>query len=862
MHSWLGLAAAAALLGAPRNSSLAAAAVAPATGTAPAPLAAALTRARATASEPYTSATFSFRLVVPDGWSAEEAEASATALRLELRPERAAERVRATVRVVSAGAFADAAAVLREALAKVEADEQYKDVEELERRIAGRSVPGISVELRGEPGRLRQAYLVEAERLFILEEAVTGRDFGAWKDEFDDLWSTFAFLEPTDEDLHERRLRAAAERCGSEVQWAQSWEEAAERARRESKLVLAVVRALPGFDISDETLTESFMDPDVIELVSERFVPLRYRLGMDAPFERQEVYGLSATTFGSSALVVTPEGRVFAHERAPFDWFLRDVVARPGFPAGPALRAAKDPLARAEQRVRRGELPAALAELADAAGREIHRARAGILRRMRRGEEALAELAAAREAAGAEGALDVDIDLDEALVLARLGRLEKALERVERALAGAPNHARAPEAQHLRGALQYASGARSAAERTWRRLVDEAPESRWAWKAAGTLLGTAWLLDRGGAVAWPPEEQYSALLVPPFDPGDASEPAALEREAVRYLVSRQEADGSWFSPTEFGRSDPVAADDFELATAAMCVQALLAQPTDAEAQSAAKRGLAWLLAAHARLVESAEPAVFMNYAGWSRAALLACLADCLRARFGDDDLERVATGLVAELAALQNEGGGWSYLVSGDPAARVAADVSMSFQTAAVLLALQRAADAGIEVPEDVLERGLDCLASMRAPDGTYLYLLQHGGAASPQMNPPGAAGRGPGCALALLRGGRTDEKELRGTLELFVRHRGGLTKELGKALMHAGADSQGSHYVLFDQANTAAAIAALGKRERVRFGEALLEELALARVDGGGFLDNPLLGVACGTSQALLALEALRQGS
>ena len=92
----------------------------------------------------------------------------------------------------------------------------------------------------------------------------------------------------------------------------------------------------------------------------------------------------------------------------------------------------------------------------------------------------------------------------------------------------------------------------------------------------------------------------------------------------------------------------------------------------------------------------------------------------------------------------------------------------------------------------------------------------------------------------------------MRDALGLFVRLRAGLSKELGKVLMHTGPAAQGSHYILFDYANAAAAIAELPKLERRRYREPLMEDLLRARTEDGGFLDNPSRGIPFGAGMAL----------
>ena len=114
----------------------------------------------------------------------------------------------------------------------------------------------------------------------------------------------------------------------------------------------------------------------------------------------------------------------------------------------------------------------------------------------------------------------------------------------------------------------------------------------------------------------------------------------------------------------------------------------------------------------------------------------------------------------------------------------------------------------------------------------------------------PGAAGRGPLCALALHRGDRADLDLVRKTLSIFDRHREALGRERQKALMHTGLDGQGSHYLMFDYATAAAAVRALPEAERGPRRRAVLEEILAARPARSTVLD-----VASGSITARPAL-------
>jgi hypothetical protein len=184
----------------------------------------------------------------------------------------------------------------------------------------------------------------------------------------------------------------------------------------------------------------------------------------------------------------------------------------------------------------------------------------------------------------------------------------------------------------------------------------------------------------------------------------------------------------------------------------------------------------------------------------------------------------------------------------------------MSFTTAAVVLALLAAENAGFDVPRALTERGLDTIERAGSGRLTYEYMVLPSG---PTREQPGASagdtGRGPVCTLALLRGGRASVETVEDALRRFDDTRDTYASELGKTLMHTGPDGQGSHYLMFDYANAAFAVAALPGSRRTRYRKAVLSEVLRAHTEEGAFLDTVLNGRAYGSAMALLALDALR---
>jgi hypothetical protein len=240
-------------------------------------------------------------------------------------------------------------------------------------------------------------------------------------------------------------LTELAARCGSELEWAQDWDDAATRARREDRLVLVYVRDQRGFAISDAAMIGPFMDEDVVAWVRERCVPLKFdRHADDAPFEDPAVFGLGPLTFGLAVLLTTPSGEVVAQTCLPTTEgvaaLLDQTFAKQAAPSGARDGSNAAALERARAAFERCELDRALAESQRIDDAEAHVLRARIHRARMQGTDALRELDAAREA-GAESAR---IAVLRAEILLRGGDAVAARDAAQSALEGPPRRRRSP----------------------------------------------------------------------------------------------------------------------------------------------------------------------------------------------------------------------------------------------------------------------------------------------------------------------------------------------------------------------------------------------------------------------------------
>jgi len=813
----------------------------------------------------YSNPSFGFRLELPDGWIHREQD-EGESLRLWLEPEDLSHHVQVLVRVNPPELVNDPRGAREQALDSIRGDQGFFDQETITAPIAERDALGVMVDSQGSGThyRLRLLFLAEHDQLYFLQSIVLAGESDEWAAAIEAIWDSFAFIPLSEERRARKRLEGLAARSGSEVDWAETWEEAAELARASRKLILVMANMGTGFQMSDQAMTGSFMEQDVIELVQERYVPLRLWGGMQVPLEDSDRYGLGPSTSGSALMLVRPDGRVVREGGGmAHDLLLEGLTLDPDFP-GPPAPTLETPLEQARLHLRRGELARAAAILAHPETACERRLRADLHRLQREGQEALGHLRAARESPGAEE-LAVDLDVDEAVILLRMARFAEAAALLERVVGEHSEHERIPEAVWWLGALHNRLGDPERAELVWNRLIASHPESRWAWMAAGSLTGTAFALGLGERLDWPAEELRAEWRRPVYAPLPSSEAARAAEDAIEYLLDHQRLDGTWIHPTELGQFTPDDPNPFILPTTAICALSLLPHRDRAEAEAAVDAALDWVLVECERGRTADEPRYFMDYTVWGHAYALWLLAECASEGLGEaGSLRGTAEGIVDALRAKQMPTGGWTYFNTRDVASdEHEVDQSESFVTAAVTLALLRSGEVGFEAQQEMIRKAVNCLARMSRGEGTFAYTLHHGREGAGRDLPRSeAAGRGPLCALALYRGGLGrlgSRQEIRFSLGTFLAHREQLGRERGKMLIHAGPDGQGSHYLLFDYATCAAAISELPEEERVGYREPLLEDLLRTRCEEGAFLDWPVMGRACGTGLALMALNELQ---
>ncbi|MEZ5300458.1 MAG: hypothetical protein R3F11_07330 [Verrucomicrobiales bacterium] len=247
---------------------------------------------------------------------------------------------------------------------------------------------------------------------------------------------------------------------------------------------------------------------------------------------------------------------------------------------------------------------------------------------------------------------------------------------------------------------------------------------------AGANAGAGASVEAGPAAGADPRIDQAAPGADAPPPSPEQIQAAIDR-GVAFLVADQNKDGSWGTPTQTKGLNiyapvPGAHGAFRAAITAMCIHALIetgAPDRDETAAAALRRAEDWLLDNLGDVRRADATAIYNVWAhGYSLGALAA-----MHQRTPESESERRSR--IAELIAVQYDrltryeavAGGWGYYDFDVGAQRPAAS-SISFTTAAVLVGMADARDAGFPPPEDLVKRAADSIRRQQKGDFTYLY--------------------------------------------------------------------------------------------------------------------------------------------
>lgn len=247
-------------------------------------------------------------------------------------------------------------------------------------------------------------------------------------------------------------------------------------------------------------------------------------------------------------------------------------------------------------------------------------------------------------------------------------------------------------------------------------------------------------------------------------------PEAID-DGVAFLVKSQQPDGSWGTggrTTGWDLLDDVPGSHhaFRDATTSLCVLALRAA---GGAEEARRRGLEFLLTR----AGSRRSSGGQIYNVWAHCYMTHALAVEARHDPGNLAIREACARQIRDLERYQTVVGGWNYYDGPVSTTPVNLDPT-SFGTAATLVALWEAREAGIAVPDEMVRRAIRRLEACRFPDGSYAYGFD--GRREPMFGAnqlEGSIGRAQACNEALWLWGRLDEKAaLQGLADFFRLHK------------------------------------------------------------------------------------------
>lgn len=383
---------------------------------------------------------------------------------------------------------------------------------------------------------------------------------------------------------------------------------------------------------------------------------------------------------------------------------------------------------------------------------------------------------------------------------------------------------------------------------------------------AATCLIAVMLLSTRGAGA---QDGKAAPAAPPDPPAapvvERVRARASIKEAVidgvTYLVTSQNPDGSWGTGTETRGTEvysmvPGSHDAFRVATTALCVMALRdAAGIEASAKDAHDRGLEYLITyGHAKRDHGA-----LIYNIWAHIYVVQALSIELPER--PRDAARMKESILWHLDRMhryETYVGGWNYY-DFDAGTQKPSMEPTSFSTAAALVALKHAKDAGVEVSQPMIDRAVRRLAEMRMPTGAYLYSGGHQYRPRGQANLlRGSIGRTQSGNFALWVWGspKVAEKEVRTDLDSFFREHNFIAMGRKRIWPHESWYATAPYYYYFGHYYAGRLLEKLGEGGR-EYRERLAAQVMPFQEPDGSWFDYPMWDYhkPYGTAYAIMTL-------
>ena len=683
------------------------------------------------------------------------------------------------------------------------------------------------------------------------------------------------------------KLAALAKKCGNGIPWKTDFKAALKLAKDQGRLIFGYVydrsrSSMFGNAFKDDFMKAGpFIDQDLVNTISRKFIPLR--IVLDTDFLTMDGDGdvMLVTPEGERALklndvtvpgfiFITPEGRVVTKfdsiAVASSDLIFhvcRSVLAKfrdfdkPG--AGLVEAKAESTKDATDLRslyklgleyMKDGEFERAMTVFGDvikAAGKDRDAVEsgyrlAGCLRRLRKPKEALDAIRAARKLNEDVGAkFEGDMILEEAILELKQGREEASEKLLKEMLDKHPKANRAPEASFLLGAIAYLSDREKQAKETWDALIKSNPESQWACKAASEMLDRGPLSNGWEDFEWLPESLLTGNSGSTERRRKPEERPDAIKEGVDYLIRKQRGDGSW-------RNVKGQFDFRESITILAALALWECRDVQPEANAKAREKA---LAFFDKWLEKKAPTAQMGI--WPYVNGLHVFARLAKAHEGDQRKAFLAKAMICfeGIKKAQLFDGTWSY-VGKEPT---------PFITAPVIVHLKELKDLGAEIPEKVVDEAIKGLVTMKGPArepykiGIYWYFHQ----ATDQFDhgaPEGGAGRSPMAYWAEFSWDKCKAEELAEAMQMFMDHKIRLMRVRKTTDWHAGKFANAPYFFFFDYYYSSEVNLLQKPDVRKKNAQEITKDLMNIGEIDGSWLDWHIGGKGYGTAMALMVLK------
>ncbi len=424
------------------------------------------------------------------------------------------------------------------------------------------------------------------------------------------------------------------------------------------------------------------------------------------------------------------------------------------------------------------------------------------------------------------------------------GDLAAALEATRSAGAESEKASDLAEAAYLEGAALFRSRREEAAYSRWRELGAELPNQPWAWKAMAEAEGHGPFV-RGFEVY----EEISGEVVDRLHAGTQAPPGSFDEKelwssGLRFLQQMQRADGGFVDCRyDFGGTDSLP--NVYVAVSAIAAQAIWFASRRESAPPVGVRVLDdlidYLCDDRNLNPEDSDELVWAHiyrarfFCNW-----LAAESEHPKREQVEAALQRITGGLIA----MQPENGAWYH------------EYPNPFVIASVLITLRAASESGVEVPPEVIDRGVRALVACRASSGAISYGYRPGSAENTKV--AAAAGRMPLAEHSLSLWGHGKAGALESALEAAFEHHEHM-EEVRKYDDHANALGYGGFFFWYDMHARSEAILHLppGEARQALIQRQRLMIMDLPEIDAC-FVDSHELGRVYGTAMALICLQLL----